>query len=82
MYNLSQTQEVKSNFQAYFGVSFGQFYDGFMSVATKSIKIDVFKFDDFLHRKYGEYENSGLSMKTVIIKHYGEDASNFINSLI
>jgi hypothetical protein len=81
-FNLSETQTVKTNFEAYFGASFGQFYDGFMSVLTKTIKIDLIKFDNYLHKKYGQYENEGLSMNTAIVKYYGEPAKNFIESLV
>jgi hypothetical protein len=81
-YKFSQTQEVKTNFEAYFGVSFGQFYDGFMSVLTKSIKIDIIKFDEYLHKKHGQYENLGLSMEKAICKYYSKEADQFINSLI
>lgn len=81
-YNLSQTQTVKTNFEAYFSISFGPFYDGLISVMSKKITIDICKFDDWLHKKYGEYENEGLSMSAVILKHYGSEANEFIESLI
>jgi hypothetical protein len=81
-FKFSETQTVKTNFEAYFGTSFGQFYDGLMSVLTKSLKIDIFKFDDYLHKKHGQYENENLSMNTAIIKYYGKKASEFIDSLI
>jgi len=81
-YDFSNTQTVKTDFESYFGVSFGQFYDGLMSVFSRSLKIDMFKFDDYLHKKHGQYENEGLSMNTAIIKYYGKPAKDFIESLI
>ena len=78
----AKEKAIKTNFESYFGVSFGQFYDGFMSVATKSLKIDMFKFDDYLHKKHGQYEDQGLSMNTAIVKYYGKPAKDFIESLI
>ena len=81
-YDFSQTQTVKTNFEAYFGTSFGQFYDGKMSIIFKRLTIDIFKFDDWLHKQHGDYEKDGLSMSGVITKYYGKEANEFINSFL
>lgn len=82
MYNLSQSQTVKTKFESIFGTSFGPFYDPFLSVLAKAILIDIIKFDDFLHKKHGDYEKDNLSMNDLLISKYGKEASEFINSLI
>ena len=81
-YNFSQIQTVKTNFEAYFSVSFERFYNGMMSVISKKLTIDIFKFDDWLHEKHGDYEKDGLSMSGIIYRKYGKEANEFIESLI
>ena len=81
-YNFNQTQTVKTNFEAYFGVSFGRFYDGLMSVISKRLVIDILKFDDWLHDRHGKYEDKKLSMSDIIFQYYGRDACEFIESLM
>ena len=39
--------------------------------------LDIFAFDDFLHSKYGEYEEQGKSMHDVVLEHYGEKVAEF-----
>lgn len=40
--------------------------------------IDIIKFDDELHKKYGEYENSKLSMKDIMGMEFNEDEFKLI----
>ena len=42
----------------------------------------MFKFDDYLHRLYGEYELEDKSMSDIITEKYGIEANIFINQLI
>jgi hypothetical protein len=43
---------------------------------------DVLKFDDWLHEKFGDYEDEHKSMKNVVFEHFGENAANLIDALI
>jgi hypothetical protein len=46
-----------------------------------SARINYLAFDAWLHEKYGNYESEGMSMETVLIKHYGEDVAKRIRKL-
>jgi hypothetical protein len=67
----------------FFGIrGANRFLDEIFLQLRREVRIDVIKFDDWLHAKHGEYENDGQSMEEVITKHYGEPATTFIRSLI
>jgi hypothetical protein len=59
-----------------------EFLDPLLSYINKSPKIDIGKFDDYIHSKHGDYEKKKLSMGDVLEKHYGKEAKDFIESLI
>ena len=52
------------------------------SVLVNGLTIDMFKFDEMLHRKFGMYENDKKSMKDVVIENYGREAANLIEELL
>ena len=81
-YKFSDTHKLNEKFRRIYGVGFNDFYDGLMSVASGHICIDVIKFDDWLHDKYGNYEDSGQSMKELIRDKYGEQSVKLIEDLI
>ena len=82
VYKFSETHKLNDKFYSIFGVSFKPFYDGLMSVVSKHLCIDIMKFDDWLHEKYGNYEDNGKSMDDLIREKYGEKGVNLINELI
>ena len=53
-----------------------------MSFVTNTFQVDLIKFDDILHRKFGDYEGQGLSMKDIIKREYGDAGINLIEQLI
>ena len=60
----------------------GEYLDE-LAILKREIRIDIFKFDDWLHEQIGEYEeNDKISMNQALVKHYGQEASNFIKNLI
>lgn len=59
-----------------------EFLDPLLSYINKSPKIDIGKFDDFIHSKHGDYEKQNLNMGEVLELHYGKDAKVFIEGLI
>lgn len=81
-YRFNEVPIVEEKFMKFFGVPFKRFYDGVMSVAFGKLLIGIFSFDDYLHEKFGMYENDKKSMKEVIIENYGIDASDFISKLL
>ena len=36
--------------------------------------LDIFKFDDYLHEKYGDYESEGKSLKDMFEELFGDNA--------
>jgi hypothetical protein len=60
----------------------GRFVDMLMLQAGGGIRIDIFAFDDWLHREHGDYEDQGMSMREVIEKHYGKEAAEFVKQAI
>lgn len=52
------------------GLNPKDFYDNVLTVAVKKPCFDIFKFDDFLHSVYGDYEEQGKSMADVLHEHY------------
>lgn len=81
-YKFSDTYKLNEKFYCIFGVGFKEFYDGIVSVASKHLCIDIIKFDDWLHEKYGYYEDSGQSMSEFIREKYGEKGVKLIEELM
>ncbi len=81
-YKIGDWGLARQDFQAAFGVSIQPFYDGFATLISKKICIDLFKFDDFLHRQFGDYEDRGLSMYELVYAEFGEQASILLGVLI
>jgi hypothetical protein len=52
-------------------IKFSTFIDIPLSIACGKPMLEVCKFDDWLHCKFGEYEKEGMSMKDVLVKNYG-----------
>jgi hypothetical protein len=50
-------------------------------VMLRRILIDMFKFDDELHRVHGNYEEQGKCMKDVILENYGKDGLDLVMAL-
>ena len=74
--------KLRCDFIDTFDMSIVDFYDPLMSWVFGKFQIDIIKFDNRLHSKFGEYENNGLSMKDVIIKEYGKFGLTLIEQLI
>ena len=46
--------------------------DPFMGAILGRPVLSLINFDDFLHKKYGEYENQGKSMKDIFGEFFGD----------
>ena len=81
-YKIGEWTRARNDFENAFGISIQPFYDGLITLVFKSVKIDPFKFDDFLHKVHGNYEDDGKSMNDIVIEKYGENALKTLNRLI
>jgi len=45
---------------------------------SRKMSFNVIKFDEYLHQQFGEYENDGKSMASIIEEKFGEAASKLI----
>ena len=80
--NEEQTMTPYELFKEKFDLPFNQYIDAMMSVIMGKPILDPFKFDDWLHEKYGNYEESGHSMYTLLIEHYGQETADQIRGLL
>lgn len=74
--------KVNEKFLRLFGVPFMKYYDGFMTATTGKLWVDVVKFDDYLHERFGQYEDDGKSMCEIITKKFGAEAEKFFLQLL
>ena len=57
-----------------------EWIDTLLTAMQSGMKIcfDVVKFDEYLHQQFGEYENDGKSMATVIQEKFGTSARKLV----
>lgn len=77
----SEWRDLGKDFSSLFKISIVDFYDPFASWLLGRFIIDIYKLDEHLHIKYGDYEEEGLSMRELIISEYGSDACELIETL-
>jgi hypothetical protein len=59
------------------------YFDIPLSILENRPVLDFWKFDDFIHEIYGEYEEEqGLSMYELLVKEKGIDFAEYIKGLI
>jgi hypothetical protein len=59
------------------------YFDVRLSIAFQRPVLDYWKFDDFIHEIYGDYEEElGLSMYDLLVKEKGVDFAEYIKGLI
>lgn len=78
----SDWSKLRRDFIKTFHMSIVDIYDPFMSWIMQKFQIDIVKFDDKLHRKFGDYEEDGLSMRDIVKKNYGDAGLKLIEQLI
>lgn len=82
MWKFSKRFELNQFFYRVFGIYVDQFYDPLTSIISNRIIIDIIKFDEWLHSKYGNYEDNGMSMEDLVREHYGVRGVELIKDLI
>lgn len=78
--HISDLHKVNDKFKKHFGIGFKPFYD-VLSPFLGQLSIDILKFDEWLHKQIGDYEDEGMSMSEAIIKHYGNQANDLVDAL-
>ncbi|KAA6323095.1 hypothetical protein EZS27_027427 [termite gut metagenome] len=74
--------KANKDFKNCFGIPIRAFHDGITTMAFKKVSIDPFRFDDYLHDLYGNYEQEGKTLEDIILEKYGEQALKLIKELI
>jgi hypothetical protein len=81
-YQFKQWRAAREDFRRRFaGLTFGDFYDGYVTLFTGMVHIDIVKLDEYFHRKFGDYEDRGLSLDDFVREKYGEEALALLNEL-
>jgi hypothetical protein len=65
-----------------FGLSFKDYVDLMMTSIIMKPVIDIYKFDDWLHDRFGSFEKSGLSSYEVIAKNFGDEVAAQVKKLV
>jgi len=68
-------------FRDTFDLDFRLYADAFIYVTTGVLTLDIFKFDEWLHEKFGDYENEGDSLLSILVKHYGQEVADYVHKL-
>jgi hypothetical protein len=69
-------------FRKFFGEPLNPYLDGEMMLCFHRPMLDLDKFDQMLHKRHGEYEKQGLSMKDLLEKEYSAKAVGFVMLII
>ena len=65
-----------NEFRKYFG--FVPKFDAFLSLIRDEARFDLYDFDEWLHSKFGDYEEEQQkSMLDIVKEHYSEEACKF-----
>jgi len=59
----------------------GVFLDD-LHLLQKRVKINLLKFDEWLHEEVGEYEEQSMNMGDALTYYYSPEASYFVESLL
>ncbi|MBQ8049079.1 MAG: hypothetical protein IJ271_05440 [Bacteroidales bacterium] len=73
---------LKRKFSRLFEVSIGNLYDPTLSLCSGRWVIDIIKFDKYLHSKFGNYEEQGLSMGEFVAARFGNEALQLLEELL
>jgi len=68
--------------KTFHAIKLHDFMDFELSAVFRKPILDIYKFDDWLHCQFGEYEEKGKSMYDVIAANYGETVAMQIKELL
>jgi hypothetical protein len=82
MVNTAENRKtVKDLFQSLFHKNFDEFHDKMLSTVMRLICMDWTKFDSFLHKEFGDYEDQKQSMMDIVEEKYGKPARELLVKL-
>jgi hypothetical protein len=81
-YPFYQRDKARNDFRRVFSMEIAPFYDSQATVLFNKVCINPFRFDDWLHRRFGDYEERGLSMREFVIEKYGIKGVELLCKLI
>lgn len=73
---------AKTAFTNIFNLRISDFMDKEFAVGFGEVLIDVERFDGWLHKQHGDYEDRNLSMDQIITEQYGDEARELISRLV
>jgi len=76
--------EFCKGMKKHFGITNGvnKFVSRIFVVAPETGIMDIIKFDAWLHKKHGEYEERGMSMANLVETEYGAITSKFVKEAL
>lgn len=66
----------------HFGIRDANKYLDPITLRYPAVSLNILVFDDWLHEKFGMYEDQGKSMDNIITEKFSADASNFVRRCI
>jgi hypothetical protein len=75
-------QQYFKGMHEYFKLPIPGDYLDLSALKWDDIQINIIKFDDWLHKQVGDYESHKMNMDEALVKHYGQEASDFIKRLL
>ncbi len=76
------TYDYHSGMRHWFKILSPGIYMDELFLQQKKIRIDLTRFDYWLHSEVGNYEAKGMNMPNAVHKYYGREAMEFIKRLI
>lgn len=66
----------------HFGITHGvnDYLDPMLTALKSKPALNIFKLDEWLHEKFGNYEDDEKSMEDIIREHFGESAVKFVTN--
>ena len=81
MQTLGDNKALKEKFFKCFQTGISEFYDPVPSLWAGCVIIDIVKFDKWLHKTVGNYEDEGLSLSQAVSEYFGDEAALLIDDL-
>jgi len=74
--------KVAQQFREFFHADLHPLLDARLSHLRETPILDLYRFDDFLQGRFGDYEEQGYSMQELIQERYGAEAAYLVQALI
>lgn len=66
----------------HFGITHGvnDYLDPLLTMVTRKPSMDIFALDEWLHERFGDYEDAEKSMNDIILEKFGKEALDFVQA--